>query len=83
MPYGYPVMTIAAMIPPLWKRVMNPKVRAWRKQFYPRDCRLEALRRRSKSGCRQLIQHDAAEVGNSVRINGVQMRDLAAAKQTN
>jgi alkane 1-monooxygenase len=32
---GYPVMTIAAMIPPLWKRVMNPRVRAWRKKFYP------------------------------------------------
>lgn len=35
LPYGYPVMTFAAMIPPLWKRVMNPRVRAWRKQFYP------------------------------------------------
>ncbi|WP_435256925.1 alkane 1-monooxygenase [Thioclava sp. FR2] len=35
LPYGYPAMTTLAMIPPLWKRVMNPKVRAWRKQFYP------------------------------------------------
>jgi alkane 1-monooxygenase len=35
LPLGYPVMTIAAMIPPLWKRVMNPRVRAWRKKFYP------------------------------------------------
>jgi alkane 1-monooxygenase len=35
LPMGYPVMTIAAMIPPLWKRVMNPRVRAWRKKFYP------------------------------------------------
>lgn len=35
LPYGYPVMTVAAMIPPLWRRVMNPKVKAWRKQFYP------------------------------------------------
>jgi alkane 1-monooxygenase len=35
LPYGYPVMTIAAMIPPLWKRVMNPRVRAWRKRYYP------------------------------------------------
>jgi alkane 1-monooxygenase len=35
LPYGYPVMTIAAMIPPLWRRVMNPRVRAWRKQYYP------------------------------------------------
>jgi len=35
LPYGYPVMTIAAMIPPLWRRVMNPRVREWRKQHYP------------------------------------------------
>lgn len=35
LPYGYPVMAIAAMIPPLWRRVMNPKVRAWRRRHYP------------------------------------------------
>jgi len=35
LPYGYPIMTMAAMIPPLWRRVMNPRVRAWRKTHYP------------------------------------------------
>lgn len=35
LPYGYPVMTVMAMIPPLWRRFMNPRVRAWRKKFYP------------------------------------------------
>lgn len=35
LPYSYPVMTIAAMIPPVWKKMMNPQVRAWRKKFYP------------------------------------------------
>ena len=35
LPLGYPVMTIAAMIPPVWKRIMNPRVKAWRKRFYP------------------------------------------------
>lgn len=35
LPYGYPAMTTMAMIPPIWRRVMNPRVRAWRKQFYP------------------------------------------------
>lgn len=35
LPYGYPLMTMAAMIPPLWKRVMNPRVRSWRKTYYP------------------------------------------------
>ncbi|MGV6811453.1 MAG: alkane 1-monooxygenase [Brevirhabdus sp.] len=35
LPFGYPLMTVAAMIPPLWRRLMNPKVRAWRKTYYP------------------------------------------------
>ena len=35
LPHGYPVMTALAMIPPLWRRVMNPRVRAWRRQHYP------------------------------------------------
>ncbi|SHH44809.1 alkane 1-monooxygenase [Cognatishimia maritima] len=35
LPYGYPIMTMAAMVPPIWRRVMNPKVRAWRKANYP------------------------------------------------
>ena len=35
LPYGYPVMTIAAMIPPVWRRVMNPRVRRWRRMYYP------------------------------------------------
>ncbi|WP_299966604.1 alkane 1-monooxygenase [uncultured Roseobacter sp.] len=36
LPYGYPVMTTLAMIPPLWRRVMNPRVRRWRQRHYPR-----------------------------------------------
>ncbi|MFD1880262.1 alkane 1-monooxygenase [Paracoccus pacificus] len=35
LPFGYPGMTIGAMIPPLWRRWMNPKVRAWRRLHYP------------------------------------------------
>jgi alkane 1-monooxygenase len=35
LPFGYPVMTTLAMVPPLFKRVMNPRVRAWRQKFYP------------------------------------------------
>ncbi|CUH86702.1 Alkane 1-monooxygenase 2 [Phaeobacter sp. CECT 5382] len=35
LPYGYPVMTVAAMFPPLWRRIMNPKVRRWRQMYYP------------------------------------------------
>ncbi len=35
LPHGYPVMTMAAMVPPLWRRVMNPRVRRWRAMYYP------------------------------------------------
>lgn len=35
LPIGYPPMTALAMVPPLWRRLMNPKVRAWRRQHYP------------------------------------------------
>ncbi len=34
LPYGYPIMGLAAMTPPVWRRMMNPRVRAWRKQHY-------------------------------------------------
>jgi len=35
LPFGYPVMTMAAMVPPVWRRVMNPRVRRWRQMYYP------------------------------------------------
>lgn len=35
LPYSYPVMGIIAMIPPLWRHRMNPRVRAWRARYYP------------------------------------------------
>jgi alkane 1-monooxygenase len=35
LPFGYPVMTMAAMVPPLWRRIMNPRVRQWRAANYP------------------------------------------------
>ncbi|MBC2836120.1 alkane 1-monooxygenase [Paragemmobacter straminiformis] len=35
LPLGYPLMTMAALVPPLWRRIMNPRVRAWRRTFYP------------------------------------------------
>lgn len=36
LPAGYPVMTALALIPPVWRRVMNARVRQWRKTYYPR-----------------------------------------------
>lgn len=35
LPYGYTVMGFLAMVPPIWRRRMNPKVRAWRERYYP------------------------------------------------
>ena len=35
LPYGYPIMTTFAMLPPIWRHVMNPRVKAWRQKHYP------------------------------------------------
>jgi alkane 1-monooxygenase len=35
LPHGYPLMGAIAMVPPLWRRVMNPRVRNWRRKYYP------------------------------------------------
>ncbi len=35
LPYGYPVMTMAALVPSVWRRIMNPRVQKWRAMYYP------------------------------------------------
>ncbi len=35
LPAGYPAMGFVAACPPLWRRMMNPRVRAWRAKHYP------------------------------------------------
>ncbi|MGB1696126.1 MAG: fatty acid desaturase, partial [Paracoccaceae bacterium] len=35
LPYGYALMTAAAMFPRFWKSRMNPRVRKWREMYYP------------------------------------------------
>ncbi len=35
LPYGYPLMAALAMVPPVWRRMMNPRVRKWRAMYYP------------------------------------------------
>ncbi|SEQ00763.1 alkane 1-monooxygenase [Thalassovita taeanensis] len=35
LPFGYPLMAAVAMIPPLWRARMNPRVRKWREMYYP------------------------------------------------
>jgi alkane 1-monooxygenase len=44
LPYGYPVMTLLALSPTLWRRAMNPRVREWRTTYYPEITNWEPYR---------------------------------------
>ncbi len=35
LPYGYPVMSLVALYPRGWRKMMNPRVHAWREKYYP------------------------------------------------
>jgi len=35
LPHGYPWMVILALVPPLYFRIMEPKLDAWQARFYP------------------------------------------------
>ena len=35
LPNGYPFIAALALVPPAWRRVMNPRVRKWRAMYYP------------------------------------------------
>ncbi|WP_106746148.1 alkane 1-monooxygenase [Yoonia maritima] len=35
LPFGYPVMTMAALVPSIWRKVMHPRVHTWRNLYYP------------------------------------------------
>ena len=35
LPFGYPLMVVLSLFPIFWRKIMNPKVLAWREQFYP------------------------------------------------
>ncbi len=35
LPHGYPWMVVLALFPPLYFRVMTPRLRAWQARFYP------------------------------------------------
>ncbi|HSG35910.1 MAG TPA: alkane 1-monooxygenase [Paracoccaceae bacterium] len=35
LPSGYPFIAALALIPPIWRRKMNPRVRKWRAMYYP------------------------------------------------
>jgi alkane 1-monooxygenase len=33
LPYGYPLMVLAALVPPLWFSIMNPRLVAWHTKY--------------------------------------------------
>ena len=35
LPYGYSLMTMIALVPVAWKKMMHPRIRAWRAKHYP------------------------------------------------
>jgi alkane 1-monooxygenase len=35
LPFGYPLMTMIALVPIAWRKTMNPRVKEWRKRYYP------------------------------------------------
>ena len=35
LPHSYPIMTVLALLPRYWRRVMNPRVQEWRAVHYP------------------------------------------------
>jgi len=37
LPHGYPWMVLLALFPPLYFRVMEPRLEAWRARFYPEE----------------------------------------------
>ena len=37
LPYGYPWMVLLALIPPLYFKIMQPRLAAWQTQFYPEE----------------------------------------------
>ncbi|MBY6167085.1 alkane 1-monooxygenase [Pseudooceanicola nitratireducens] len=50
LPYGYPLMTALAMVPPVWRRMMNPRVRTWRRAHYPEITDWTPYKRGTHSG---------------------------------
>lgn len=37
LPYGYPWMVLLALVPPLYFKVMGPRLAAWKARFYPEE----------------------------------------------
>ena len=35
LPFNYMVMYLCALVPPLYKKLMNPRIEQWRRHFYP------------------------------------------------
>ncbi|VVM99783.1 hypothetical protein PS631_03288 [Pseudomonas fluorescens] len=52
---GYLTTIIAAMIPPLWHKLMTPKVLAWDRHYASAEERVLAREANARSGIAQLM----------------------------
>ncbi|WP_028628287.1 MULTISPECIES: alkane 1-monooxygenase [Pseudomonas] len=57
---GYLTTIIVAMIPPLWHKLMTPKVLAWDRHYASAEERQLAAEANARSGIRELMSHGAA-----------------------
>jgi alkane 1-monooxygenase len=53
---GYLTTIIVALVPPLWHRLMTPKVLAWDRDYATEDERVLAAHANARSGIAQLQQ---------------------------
>ncbi|NJM35534.1 MAG: hypothetical protein HC850_13470 [Rhodomicrobium sp.] len=64
IPFGYPTMPMMTLVPPLWFRVMNPRVDAWRAHHTGRrprpDAKMGGAVLRIRLEYRRVVRHSFA-----------------------
>ena len=78
LPFSLPVMAGIALVPPLWRRVMDPRCAPWQPTWITRPARNArdippAVLAKAKSG--GLPQHDLPELDHATDTDDTDMRD--------
>lgn len=63
LPYGYLTMIYIAAVPPLWHRIMSPRVKAWDRRFATASERPLIEEANRESGRPEFLEEDLSEVG--------------------
>ncbi len=61
MAHGYIFTVLLTLIPPLWHRVMTPKIIEWDRHYATPEERVLALRANQKSGLKALCTYDPCD----------------------